>query len=311
MAKTKTDSSIIRLHDVSKCYADQLVVDRVDLSVYEGERFGLLGHNGAGKTTLMKLMLGLCQATEGEVVVQGHKIEGANGGGGNIGYLPESVSFHGSMTGREVIRFYARLKRRSKAECDELLERVGLSSAAGRRVRTYSKGMRQRLGLAQAMLGHPPLMLLDEPTTGLDPGLRRLFYDVIAKRAAAGSTALISSHALSEIEASADRVAIMKDGSVVACGSLDELRREADLPTTIRVHLPAGSAAAVAERLGGKVDVKRVNDRFVDLSCVDGEKVDVLKHLGGLDNPILDVDISPVNLEQLYEHFTTEREVSK
>ena len=304
VANKQTDSTVIQLRGVSKRYADHLVVDQVNLSVYEGERFGLLGHNGAGKTTLIKLMLGLCQATKGEVLVQGCKIGGSSSC--NVGYLPESVSFHGNMSGREVIRFYARLKRRTNAECDQLLEQVGLTGAAGQRVHTYSKGMRQRLGLAQAMLGNPTLMLLDEPTTGLDPKLRGLFYEVIAQRASAGYTALISSHALSEIEASVDRVAIMKHGSIVACGSLDELRREAGLPTTIRVHLPAGSTAAVAESLRGKVDVKRVNDRSVDLSCVDGQKVDVLKHLGGLDNPILDVDISPVKLEQLYEYFTAE-----
>ena len=311
MANIQTDSTVIQLQGVSKRYADHLVVDRVDLSIYEGERFGLLGHNGAGKTTLIKLMLGLCQATEGEILVQGDKIDGAHKGKANVGYLPESVSFHGSMSGREVIRFYARLKQRANAECDELLERVGLTSAAGQRVHTYSKGMRQRLGLAQAMLGDPPLMLLDEPTTGLDPALRGLFYEVIAQRAAAGYTALISSHALSEIETSVDRVAIMKHGSVVACGSLDELRREAGLPTTIRVHVSAGSSAAVAESLSGKVAIKRVNDRSLDLSCIDGQKVDVLKHLGGLDKTILDVDISPVKLEQLYEHFTAEGEDAK
>ena len=307
MVNKQTVATAIQLQGVSKRYADHLVVDHVDLSIYEGERFGLLGHNGAGKTTLIKLMLGLCQATGGEITVQGSKIGGTNHSQANIGYLPESVSFHGSMSGREVIKFYARLKQRPDAECNELLERVGLAHAAGQRVRTYSKGMRQRLGLAQALLGNPPLMLLDEPTTGLDPALRALFYEVIAQRAAAGYTALISSHALSEIEASVDRVAIMKNGSIVACGSLDELRRQAGLPTTIRVHVPSGSTAALAESLSGKVGIKRVNDCSVDLSCIDGQKVDVLKHLGSLDRPILDVDISPVKLEQLYEHFTAER----
>ena len=279
-------------------------MDHIDLSVYPGERFALLGHNGAGKTTLIKLMLGLCRPTKGEILVQGRQITAAGVSQLNVGYLPESVSFHDSMSGREVIRFYARLKRRSYKECDELLEQVGLTAAAGQRVRTYSKGMRQRLGLAQALLGNPSLLFLDEPTSGLDPALRSLFYKIIAKRTTGGSTALISSHALTEIEASVERMAILRNGSIVACGSLEELRRQAGLSATIRVHVPAGGTKAVAESLRNKVDIKKVNDRTIDLNCIDGKKMDVLRHLGSLHTPILDVDISPVSLEQLYEHFT-------
>ncbi len=292
------------MRGVSKYYADRPVVDRVDLSVYAGESFALLGHNGAGKTTLIKLMLGLCRPTRGEILVQGRKITGAGSGSVNVGYLPENVSFHDSMSGREVIRFYARLKRRSNKECDELLAQVGLTAAAGQRVRTYSKGMRQRLGLAQVMLGNPSLMFLDEPTSGLDPALRALFYKIIAKRTAAGSTALVSSHALTEIETSVKRMAILKNGSIVACGSMEELRCQAGLSATIRIHVPAGSTKAVAETLRDKVDIKRVNERTVDLNCIDGEKMEVLRHLGSLDSPISDVDITPVSLEQLYTHFT-------
>ncbi|GAG51870.1 unnamed protein product, partial [marine sediment metagenome] len=136
-------------------------MDHIDLSVYPGERFALLGHNGAGKTTLIKLMLGLCRPTRGDIWLLGQKYSGAGMGSVSVGYLPESVSFHDSMSGREVIRFYARLKGRDNKECDELLEQVGLIAAAGQRVRTYSKGMRQRLGLAQAMLGIPSLLFLD------------------------------------------------------------------------------------------------------------------------------------------------------
>lgn len=297
---------VIRLHGLGKRYGGRTVVDNVDLAVREGERFALLGHNGAGKTTLIKLMLGLCRPSCGEIEVQGRRIDGAGGLSLNIGYLPENVSFHDSMTGAEVVRFYARLKRRSGRECDELLDRVGLSAAAGRRVRTYSKGMRQRLGLAQALLGEPPLMLLDEPTTGLDPALQSLFYEIIGSRAAAGATALISSHALTEIEASVDRVAILSRGALVACGTLDDLRRAAGLPTTIRVRVAQGGAAAVADRLRGQVAVTGVNDSIVDLSCVDSRKVDVLKQLGGLDDPILDIDIAPVRLERLYKHFVAD-----
>lgn len=304
MADAGTRPLAIHLQGVSKRYARQWVVDHVDLSVEQGERIALLGHNGAGKTTLIKLILGLCQPTTGDITIAGQDQKSSAQGDVNIGFLPESVVFHDSMSGRELIRFYARLKRRSNQECEALLERVGLSAAAGQRVRTYSKGMRQRLGLAQAMLGDPSVMLLDEPTTGLDPTLRTLFYDIIKQRAAAGATALISSHALTEIEASVDRIAILKHGALVACGSLDALRRQAGLPATIRIHVPAGGTAALAERLGDKVEVQAMNDRTVDLNCFDAQKMDLLRHLGTLDSPILDVDISPVKLDQLYDYFT-------
>ena len=305
-----TSPSLVRLRGVSKRYGQRLVVDGVDLAVPPGERFALLGHNGAGKTTLFKLMLGLCRPTEGEIEIRGKPGADARHESASIGFLPESVSFHDNMSGREVIRFYARLKRRTAAECEVLLERVGLAGAAAHRVRTYSKGMRQRLGLAQAMLGDPPLMLLDEPTTGLDPALRSLFYEIIEQRAAAGATALISSHALSEIENSVDRLAIMKQGRLVACGTLGELRRQAGLPATVRVRVPAGATKAVAEHLRSTAEIRRVNEHTVDVECTDGQKIEVLRRLGDLNKPVLDVDIAPVGLERLYEHFNIRHEES-
>ena len=308
MGDNTSASDVISLQGVSKRYIDRMVVSQIDLDVREGERFALLGHNGAGKTTLFKLILGLCRPTEGEIVVQGRNIVTTGRRQANVGYLPESVSFQDSMTGREVIRFYAGLKRRSREECDKLLDRVGLDDVAGQSVRTYSKGMRQRLGLAQAMLGDPSLMLLDEPTTGLDPVLRSMFYDIIEQRAAVGSTTLISSHALTEIETSVDRVAIMKNGSLVACGSLEDLRRRASLPTRIRLHVPAGGTAAVVESLRDKVDIHRVNERTVDLSCTEDEKLRILRYIGSMNEPILDVEIAPVRLEQLYKYFTAGEE---
>lgn len=309
MADTASGARVIHLRGVCKSYGEHRVVDDIDLSIRQGERFALLGHNGAGKTTLIKMVLGLCRPTAGEIDVHGRLAGTFDKNVAPTGYLPENVSFPDNMSGHEVLRFYARLKRCDNKECEELLARVGLSDAAGQRVRTYSKGMRQRLGLAQAMLGNPSLLLLDEPTTGLDPALRALFYEIIRQRTNEGSTALISSHALGEIESCVDRLAILKNGALVACGSLDDLRRQAGLPTRIRVHVPAGDTADVAERLCNDFDIQKINDRTVDLECVDNQKVEVLRCLGNLDKPILDVDITPVRLEQLYEYFTAGQEV--
>ena len=142
-------------------------------------------------------------------------------------------SFNPALTGREVLSFYAGLKNQPVAQALELLDRVGLGAASTRRVGTYSKGMRQRLGLAQALLGTPRLLLLDEPTTGLDPALRLEFYDIVEALRLQGATVVLSSHALAELGERAGRVIIMKQGSMVANGSLDALRHIVKLPARI------------------------------------------------------------------------------
>src|SRR5690606_162002 len=152
-----------------------------------------------------------------------------------IGFLPENVAFHGAMTGHELMRFYARLKGASCAHNAELLARVGIADAAHRRVATYSKGMRQRLGIAQALIGEPRLLLFDEPTSGLDPASRQAIYETSDRLRAAGATVLISTHALAEVGERVDRAAIMHRGRLLAAGTLADLRRGAR--TEVRIAL--------------------------------------------------------------------------
>ena len=206
------------------------------------------------------------------------------------------------MTGRELLRFYARLKRAPRASVDTLLQTVGLADAARKRVKTYSKGMRQRLGLAQAMLGKPRLMLLDEPTTGLDPASRVRFYESMQHMAEEGATVLLSSHALTEVEARTDRVAIMKQGRLVACGTLNDLRRRAALPVRIVLHAPEGGVSALISGLG-RADFTTVNDHAVELHCPVGEKVALIREIANLGVDIEDIDIEPPTLDRLYAHF--------
>ncbi len=245
-------SNVISLQAVSKCYGSETVVSNVNLNVQAGECVVLVGHNGAGKTTLMKLMLGLTRPTSGTVEVLGGNpaLSNAVAQRRALGYLPESVAFYEAMTGREVLVFYARLKSASNLDCKKLLELVGLSDASKRRVGTYSKGMRQRLGLAQAMLGDPQLLFLDEPTTGLDPSLRHQFYELLDGLHREGATSIISSHALNEVEARANRFIIMKAGVIIACGTLNELYQQAALPVRLRITETPGEVSSVAERLG-------------------------------------------------------------
>lgn len=300
-----TGSNVISLQAVSKCYGNATVVSDVSLRVQAGECVVLVGHNGAGKTTLMKLMLGLTRPTSGSVEVLGGNpaFNAAVAQHKTLGYLPESVAFYEAMTGREVLAFYARLKRVSNLDCDKLLQLVGLGEASKRRVGTYSKGMRQRLGLAQAMLGEPQLLFLDEPTTGLDPSLRHHFYELIDDLHKEGATSIISSHALDEVEARADRFVIMKAGIVVACGSLDELYAQAALPVRLRIIVTPGEASRVAERLGSEVNIGMVNNQSLNLSCFNGEKMPLIRRITELGDVVRDMQIMPPRLDEVYKHF--------
>lgn len=300
-----TTSNVIDLQSVSKSYGNETVVSDVNLNVQAGECVVLVGHNGAGKTTLMKLMLGLTRPTSGKVEVLGGNpaLSTAVAQHRTLGYLPESVAFYEAMTGGEVLAFYARLKGVSNVECENLLQLVGLGKASKRRVGTYSKGMRQRLGLAQAMLGEPHLLLLDEPTTGLDPSLRHQFYELIDALHKEGATSIISSHALSEVEARADRFIIMKAGVIVASGTLDELYQQAALPVRLRISVTPGEASSVAERLGSEVTIGNVNNQSLSLSCFNGEKMPLIRRITDLGDVVNDMQIMPPRLDEVYNHF--------
>ena len=300
----------IALDAVSKRYGAQEAVHAITLAVAAGESLALVGPNGAGKTTLMKMILGVTRPSGGSVRVDGSDPCGSGAAAlrARVGYLPENVTFHGAMTGAELLAFYARLKGEPVSTCGALLERVGLTDAADRRVRTYSKGMRQRLGLAQTLLGHPRLLVLDEPTTGLDPTLREHFYRILGEQHAAGTTALVSSHALTEIEGRTDRIAIVRSGQLLVCGTLDELRIQASLPVRIRLMVDPGTAAAVAERIGAGITLSKVNDHTVDLHCLNGDKMTVVRRIGELGQPVNDVEIVPPRLDQIYAHFAGEEE---
>ena len=299
------NNCVISLQAVNKCYASETVVRDVNFNVNSGECIVLVGHNGAGKTTLMKLMLGLTRPTSGTVEVLGGNpaFNAATTQHKTLGYLPESVAFYEAMTGLEVLHFYARLKGSSNRDCKNLLELVGLADASGRRVGTYSKGMRQRLGLAQAMLGDPQLLFLDEPTTGLDPLLRHHFYELIDGLHKKGVTSIISSHALNEVEARADRFIIMKAGVIVANGTLDELYQQVALPVQIRISVASGEASNVAERLGSKVNISHLNEQSFSLSCSNDEKMSLIRRVTDLGDVVQDLQITPPRLDEVYSHF--------
>jgi Cu-processing system ATP-binding protein len=293
----------VELNGTVKRYGKLTALDDVSLRVQPGEVLALVGHNGAGKSTMMKLILGLIRPSFGTVRTLGTDPAGGSGAEvrRRIGFLPESVSFTGAMTGREIVRFYLSLRGEPANAALPLLERVGLAEAADRRLSTYSKGMRQRLGLAQALIGEPRLMLLDEPTTGLDPTLRHTFYGIVTDLRQAGCAILLSSHALAELEQRVDRVAILERGRLVACGRLDELRRAAGLPIRIRVRLPGEPPMAALHRLGAE----RTGDRSMEIEVVNGGKVQMLGALAALQPMLEDIEVLPPSLDEVYARLRT------
>lgn len=297
----------LQFKGAGKTYDGKTALENVTLDVAEGALVALVGHNGAGKTTMMKLLLGLAHPTSGNVSVLSIDPAGPDGAEAkrNLGFLPETVSFQQAMTGLEVLNFYARLKHADLGENMELLAKVGLADAAKHRIKTYSKGMRQRLGLAQALLGSPKVMLLDEPTSGLDPALRREFYDNLSTLKQDGTTILLSSHALTELESRIDKVAIMNAGKLMASGTLAELRSEAQIPVRIRLRTKDGVASEIAERLGG-ADIRRINGRTVEFACSPEDKMILVRQVSELGVAIEDMEIELPTLEQLYSHYRDE-----
>lgn len=298
------NTDLVTLSGVSKHYGAQRAIDGLDLRLREGECVALAGHNGAGKSTLIKLILGLIRPTQGRVALFGHDAHSPAAARlrNRIGYLPETVALHPSMTGEETLAFYARLKRQPLSGNAALLERVGISGAARRRVGGYSKGMRQRLALAQALLGQPRVLLFDEPTTGLDPASRLMFYDIVHELRAAGATILLSTHALSELAGHADRIVVMKAGRKIADGAMSALRRSTGLPIRIRLTL----AHADAPPAGAW---RRIEAGRYELACLEHDKIAAIRSIGALSSDIHDLDIQVPSLDDIYAHLLEREDV--
>ena len=281
----------IHVEQVCKNFKNLRAVSNMQLNVAQGECIALAGHNGAGKSTLIKMMLGLLAPDSGTIA-----INGASPSDWTVrrrmGYLPETVSLYRSLNALETLDFFARLKKVPTDGNHALLELVGIADVARRRVSTYSKGMRQRLALAQALLGEPNILFFDEPTTGLDPASRQQFYELLGQLRSKGASILLSTHALAELVGQVDRIVIMKHGHKMADGTLLELREQAELPTTLLAvseqSLPAPWQAAGAGQWRCTV--------------AQADKSAALAALYAHCTP-RDIDIIPPSLDDLYAAF--------
>ncbi len=273
---TSTDS-ILEVRDLRKVYRSGFLskrsvaaIDGVSLQVGRGSVFGLLGPNGAGKTTMIKCLLGLVRRFEGEARLFGLTPDDPMSRR-KVGYLPEAHRLPGHLTGRQVLELFGALAGSApddvKKRIDPLLERVDMTKAADRKVREYSKGMQQRIGLAQALVNDPELVFLDEPTDGVDPIGRAAIREMVMELKNRGVTLFINSHLLMEVELICDRVVIMHKGRIIRQGTIDELT-----PRTGAVRIELGSAPAnVAQILAGIGSGLVVDGNVVSLHVSDQE----------------------------------------
>ncbi|AMO22288.1 ABC transporter ATP-binding protein [Ramlibacter solisilvae] len=295
-------NSVIELRQAGMRFGEVRAVEDVDLSVAQGEVFGLIGHNGAGKTTLFKLMLGLLAPTSGEVRVCGEPVRGEafRQVRRRIGYLPENISLYENLTGLETLEFFAGLKAIDPQTCPALLGQVGLADAGLVKVSAYSKGMRQRLAFAQALLGKPQLLFLDEPTNGLDPQGIRDFYEVLRSLSEDGVTTILSSHQMAEIQQRVSRLALMKQGKIASLGTVRNLRERSALPLRIEVELRNGAEPELRRILPEGGQIIRVNGSTAHLQCLRSDKLRLLASLSALGDHLVDIHISEPSLEDLF-----------
>jgi ABC-2 type transport system ATP-binding protein len=289
VARMKTTTEyVVETHGLTKLFGERKAVDSVDLRIPRGSAFGYLGPNGAGKTTLIRTLLGLTKPSSGTISLLGRPIPEQRADAlARIGAIVEEPRFHPFLTGRENLRIVAAAREReSHARIDDALQRVGLQHRADDRVKTYSQGMRQRLGVARCLLADPELLILDEPTNGLDPAGIEEFRGLVRSLVDEGRTVVLSSHLLTEVERICDAIAIVDRGRVVVQGPIADLTGKADtvlvatgddrraqllvggdlIEHGLRIPLDGTTAAAINRRLvDAGLDVNRLEPERVSL----------------------------------------------
>jgi len=294
---------VIETNDLTKRYRDLVAVDRLTLRVRRGEVYGFLGPNGAGKTTTLRMLLGLVRPTSGVASVLGSS-PGSSEALANIGALIEAPGFYPFLSGRDNLRVMAGHARVKPERVDVVLDEVGLNGRANDRFRTYSQGMKQRLGVASALLKDPDVLILDEPTTGLDPkGMAEMrgFIGGLGRR---GRTVLLSSHLMTEVEQVCDRVGVIDRGVLVKEGSVDELRGDAVL--LVRAE-PLEHAGRVVGGLPGVAAVAR-GDGTLRVTADPAAAAAIVRALVGAGVAVTELRPERASLEDVFLNLTREDE---
>lgn len=296
MTSAKSAPTAILIRGISKRYGRLTAVRDLRLEVEQGEVFGFLGLNGAGKTTTIRILLDLLRPTSGECFILGYNCQSQGlQARARVGYLPGEMGIYGDMTGRDALDFLAGLERRAvdKAYREQLQERLAFSAQDLRRkLREYSTGMKRKLGLIQAFQSDPPLLILDEPTEGLDPLMQESFYELLADVKRRGRTVFMSSHVLSEVEKVCDRIGLIKKGELVLLSPVGEIRRMA----ARRVRVIFATDVSQEPRLPPEHEVIEARPRLWTLR-VNGALGPLLRALAGL--PVEDLMVEEPHLEEV------------
>ena len=305
---------VIQTSDLTKKYdeTETVAVDSLSLDIFEGEVFGLLGPNGAGKTTTILMLLGLTEPTSGSAnVLDFDCVRESIDIKRVVGYLPDNVGFYNDMTGFENLRFTGRLNELSedtiKQRSQALLERVGLTDVANKRVATYSKGMKQRLAIADILMKDPKIIILDEPTLGIDPeGMRDLLALIRALSEDDGRTVVISSHQLQQIQQICDRVGIFVEGNLIACGEIAELAKKLNEDGNVLIELNAEPAGKELEEMISGLDsvngVELENDLLI-ISCKEDIRLDLPDILAKKDFRLSHLRMRSGDLDEIYHRY--------
>ncbi|WP_121820817.1 ABC transporter ATP-binding protein [Halostella salina] len=297
----------IELNGVTKRFGDVVALQNVDLTVRDGEIFGFLGPNGAGKSTTIDILLDFVRPTSGTATVFGHDAQAESEAvRSRLGVLPDGYRVYDRLTGRQHMEFAIESKG-ADDHPEELLERTGILEAADRKAGGYSKGMAQRLMLAMALVGEPDMLILDEPSTGLDPNGARRMREIIREERDRGATVFFSSHILEQVESVCDRVGILRDGEVVAVDSVEGLRDAAGTDMTLKVTVDEVTPAvrgAVSDLPG--VTAVEVEGATLVVSCTGEVKTDVLNAIEDAGGDVRDFSTEEASLEELFAAYTTE-----
>jgi len=297
----------IEIEGLTKHYGDVVAVDGLDLTVEEGEIFGFLGPNGAGKSTTIDILLDFVRPTDGSATVLGHDAQRESMAvRRQIGVLPDAYHVYDRLTGRQHMEFVVDSKD-VDADIEAILERVRVLEAADRKAGGYSKGMRQRLVLAMALVGDPDLLILDEPSTGLDPNGARQMREIIQEENDRGTTVFFSSHIMEQVEAICDRVAIINRGRLVAVDSIEGLRDATETTTTLTVTV-SGADDDVVATVRAREDVASASltgDQFVVTLGPEGSKFGVLQTIDAAGATVEDFSLDESSLEDLFVEYTT------
>jgi ABC-2 type transport system ATP-binding protein len=294
----------IQTDGLTRRFGDLTAVDSLNLTVESGEVFGFLGPNGAGKSTTINMLLGFLQPSGGSATVLGHDAGSESRKvRQRTGLLPEGFELYENLTGREHVKSAIQTKGASD-DPDELIDRVGLEpEAARRRAGGYSKGMTQRLALAIALVGDPDLLILDEPSSGLDPKGAKLLREIVREEAERGATVFFSSHILGQVEQVCDRVGIMHEGEMVAVDTIEALRDQTATESVVEAEVESVPDTAVVADVDDVRDVA-VSGRTLEITVAQPEaKMPALRALDD-ETPVTDIAVEDASLESLFEQYT-------